>query len=99
MPKKSLSVTLPDGTTATRTTARTYSHVVCVELRYDGEVTWSPPEWCGRPDLADKAASRLSSRWLKRVGQDIPRKWTQEEGFTGYRTLLEVVVHKIPVIS
>lgn len=99
MLKRTLSVTLPDGTTATRTTARTYSHVVCAELRLNGEVTLTAPKWCGRPDLADKTAAQLSSCWLPRVGQDLPRQWTQEDGFTGYRTLLDVVVHKIPVIS
>jgi len=35
MPKTKLSATLPDGTIATRTTARTYTHVVAVRRSYE----------------------------------------------------------------
>lgn len=35
MPKTKLTVTLPDGSIATRTTARTYTHVVAVRRSYE----------------------------------------------------------------
>lgn len=47
-----LSVTLPDGTVATRRTARSYTHVLAV-LNTEG--VWVAYNWCGREDLAVKA--------------------------------------------
>jgi len=45
---------LPDGTVATRTTARTYTHVLA---SFDGE-RWGWLGWCGRLDLAFNQRSR-----------------------------------------
>jgi uncharacterized protein YfaQ (DUF2300 family) len=54
MKKRTLTATAPDGTTITRTTARTYSHAVVFRNRPDaianGADVWSH-YWCGRPDL------------------------------------------------
>lgn len=47
--KRKLTCPLPDGTVATRTTARTYSHVLAFSTT--GEC-WSAVAWAGRLDLA-----------------------------------------------
>ena len=48
---------LPDGRGITRTTktGRTYTHVVAVQTDAG---TWAVTNWCGRPDLANKAAEQ-----------------------------------------
>lgn len=48
---------LPDGRGVTRTTktGRTYTHVVAVQTDAG---TWEVTNWCGRPDLANKAAEQ-----------------------------------------
>lgn len=51
-----LWVTTPDGTRLARITHRTYTHAVCVKR---GE-TWKAIHWCGRRDLADKAAAGIT---------------------------------------
>ena len=51
---RTLTCTLPDGGVATRTTARTYSHVIAC---YDG-VDWGALAWAGRLDLAMNQRSR-----------------------------------------
>lgn len=53
--KRTLTCTLPDGTVATRTTARTYSHVLAVT---DDGVEWGVISWAGRLDLAMNQRSR-----------------------------------------
>jgi hypothetical protein len=99
MTKAKLTATLPDGTIATRTTARTYTHIIACARdnaaeraerlakaqqiqkwadnptltwdqadadRFQAEaeaiptegVTWFAADWCGRPDLAAKAAAK-----------------------------------------
>lgn len=50
--KKKLSVTLPDGTIATRTTARTYTHVIANQHYQTGD--WFVSTWCGSLKLAQK---------------------------------------------
>lgn len=51
-----LSATLPDGTVATRRTARSYTHVLAVQLENG---SWVANNWCGRYDLAVKAQQQL----------------------------------------
>ena len=48
---------LPDGRVITRTskTGKRYTHVVAIRT-YAG--TWAVTNWCGRPDLANKAAEQ-----------------------------------------
>ena len=53
--KRQLTCPLPDGTVATRTTARTYSHVFAC---YNGE-GWGALAWAGRLDLAINRLSRF----------------------------------------
>lgn len=49
--KQTLTATLPDGRTVTRTTARPYTHVV---VGHDGDGDWGAFGWCGSHDLAMK---------------------------------------------
>lgn len=63
-----LTATLPDGTQATRTTHREYTHVVAVlresDHRWDGRHTgWGVWSWAGRADLADKAAREAAKAY------------------------------------
>jgi hypothetical protein len=52
---------LPDGTVITRTTARTYTHVLA---SFDGE-RWGWNGWCGRLDLAHTQRRREEGWWFK----------------------------------
>lgn len=54
-----LWVTTPDGTVLSRKTHRTYTHAVCVKRTYLNG-TWRAIHWCGRRDLADKAAAGIT---------------------------------------
>jgi len=56
MAKTTYKATAPDGRLFTRKTDRTYTHAIAI-YRNDA---WAIEEWCGRQDLAEKAASR----WL-----------------------------------
>lgn len=49
---RTITVTLPDGTTATRTTKRDYTHVVAA-LKQNGE--WCALAWAGSLPNAQKA--------------------------------------------
>ena len=53
--KRQLTCPLPDGTVATRTTARTYSHVFAIH-NAEG---WGALAWAGRLDLAINRLSRF----------------------------------------
>ena len=64
MARTTLTANLPDGTTATRRTERTYSHVVAVgSTTADGTTTWAAWAWAGNFDLAEKQARRLVKGW------------------------------------
>jgi hypothetical protein len=78
MPKNVYEATLPDGRKATRTTDRTYSHVIIYDeveglKQYDPHTKrdvltkgWVVLTWAGRPDLAEKEFRRYSGlRYLK----------------------------------
>ena len=54
LPKHTYKATMPDGSILTRTTQRVYTHVVAVL----SDTEWGWVQWCGRPDLAEKAAQR-----------------------------------------
>lgn len=60
--KRKLTCPLPDGTVATRTTARTYSHVFAIH-NAEG---WGALAWAGRLDLA----LNQRSRWERLVQRD-----------------------------
>ena len=70
MAKHTYEAKLPNGETVTRTTARTYTHVIVAKhadwffeyrknsfggLYKDSVNNFFAVTWCGRPDLADKA--------------------------------------------
>lgn len=57
---RTLKVALPDGTTATRRTARDYTHVLASSS--DGE-TWGAFSWHGSHKLALRAMEHRSSCW------------------------------------
>lgn len=68
--KPTLSATLPDGKTATRTTARAYTHVVCVlSLSCQDieagitEPTWGALTWTTQPDKALAASRAKVANW------------------------------------
>lgn len=60
MSKRTLTVTFPDGTTATRKTERHYTHVIAVFSVSHGQTkpTWGAWSWTTRPDVEIKAARR-----------------------------------------
>lgn len=68
-PKKTTYVaTAPDGSTHTRTSARTYTHAVLVTDRnvdcYGKDVPkWGAVGFCGRPDLAEKLRAKSAGWW------------------------------------
>lgn len=72
--KATLTVTLPDGTVATRTTARTYTHAVITSA--DGY--WGVIAWCGRYDLAQKQLEHFT-----RINAGFVADGRPEEGFPG----------------
>tara|TARA_R100001594_G_scaffold41146_1_gene73137 strand:+ start:259 stop:561 length:303 start_codon:yes stop_codon:yes gene_type:complete len=51
MKKRKLTATLPDGGIATRTTNKTYTHVIAVKT---GSGQWDALGWAGSPELAAK---------------------------------------------
>ena len=62
MTKQTLSVQAPDGSTVTRTTARTYTHAVLVGPS-EGKDNWGAWAWCGRHDLAVKELAKAQAAW------------------------------------
>lgn len=62
--KRTLTASLPDGTTATRTTARHYEYIVAVDYK-DGK-GWGTFRWTSRIDLADKAVNDIHRRLAKK---------------------------------
>lgn len=72
MAKKTTYVaTAPDGSTHTRTSARTYTHAVLATDRNDDKDGNPVPKWivtgfCGRPDLAEKLRASCAS-WYYQV--------------------------------
>jgi hypothetical protein len=87
MAKTTLTATLPTGEIVTRTTARTYTHIVVSETRYeDQEPRLEAVEWAGRLDLAQKNQAKWTKNWAKQVG--VSYSWG---------TLAEFTVHIIPV--
>lgn len=61
--KSTLTAILPDGKVRTRTTARTYTHVIAIDLN-DGE-GWGAIAWCGNLELAEKRLISEERDWLK----------------------------------
>ena len=55
-----LTATFPHGEEVTRTTARTYTHVVHIFATDDQGKTTLAFNWCGRPDLKDKAVAKAT---------------------------------------
>lgn len=53
--KRKLTARLPDGTWATRTTHRTYTHVVAVQ----DEAGWGAIAWAGTQLLAERRANEV----------------------------------------
>ncbi len=51
---RTLTATMPDGTTEKRITARNYTHVVAVER----ESGWCAVSWASRLELAQKASNQ-----------------------------------------
>ncbi len=71
MKKQKLTATLPDGAIATRTTHRTYTHVIAGRLadhpNFEGNGDWVVLGWAGRRELAEKRLDAekgaFTSRW------------------------------------
>ena len=58
---RTLTATFPNGDEVTRTTARTYTHVVHIfATNEQGKRTSLALNWCGRPDLKDKAVAKAN---------------------------------------
>lgn len=63
--KRKLTVTMPDGTINTRTTANDYKFVVAVKVQpesywattWPGKSLWGAYRWSTRRDLAEKCAN------------------------------------------
>lgn len=96
MTKRTLTATLPSGEIVTRTTARTYTHVVARKATYaDGTTAgWCAHGWCGRPNLAEKQVAKLCSSWV--AGTEVGVSWTAEGGWVA-KTLAKVEVLAVPV--
>ena len=65
MTKRTFNVLLPDGTTATRTTSRTYTHAIAVIENPEVRACtprWGITTWCGRPDLAESEARKARGK-------------------------------------
>jgi len=82
---RKLTATFADGTETTRTTARTYTHVVqvitkCKYTDLNGKVEihdYFQEHWCGRPDLMQKCISKYQGepRATYKVGQVTNDPW------------------------
>lgn len=91
-----LTATLPDGTVATRRTARTYTHVVISRTTYtDGTGgQWHAHGWCGRLDLAQKQVAKLLGSCT--AGSEVPVSWTSQGGWV-MKTVASYDVQAVPV--
>lgn len=69
MAKATLTVTLPDDTTAKRQTVNSYTHVVALCVVKDGVSSWSAIQWCKSERNALKAVK--SSWWSKCLGETL----------------------------
>lgn len=56
--KTTLTATMPDGTTVTRTTAREYKYVIYYKT---GSGEYRDRSWVSRPDLRDKELSKFKN--------------------------------------
>ena len=82
---RKLTATFTDGTETTRTTARTYTHVVqvitkCKYTDLNGKVEihdYFQEHWCGRPDLMKKCISKYQGeqRATYKVGEVTNDPW------------------------
>ena len=74
--KTKLTATLPDGTTATRTTARTYTHVLAVYKNWDatkpngetvdnGGFCYKDVSWHATEELARKAKATFLAKYAQ----------------------------------
>jgi hypothetical protein len=99
MTRRKLTATGPGGQVFTRTTERTYTHVVAVLHEYDdGHQGWTPGQWAGRPDLAQKAAAKAQQVHGRMVGLACGYGWSNQLArYTGHRTLIRATVHTVPV--
>ena len=66
MTKTKLTATFPNGKQITRTTHRTYTHVVMGEDQWGNQFI----KWCGRPDLVAKQTARLTTYKVGEVTND-----------------------------
>mgnify|MGYP003116727858 CR=1 FL=1 len=56
---RTITATFPTGEEVTRTTARTYTHCVYIyAINEQGKKTNLRLNWCGRPDLMEKAVAK-----------------------------------------
>ena len=65
-----ITVTLPDGTIAKRTTNRTYTHAIVVQDR-DND-TWGAISYCGNLVLAHKALAQYQAKSWYKNAQIVP---------------------------
>lgn len=103
MAKTTYTATTPSGQTFTRKTERTYTHCVVVEsVRSNGERTFTTPTWCGRPDLAQKAAAKFQ-HMPQRVGTRGRDYVEFPNGGGEYRdadwTYTEVIIHALEAVA
>ena len=58
---RTITATFQNGEEVTRTTARTYTHVVHIFATNEQGKTTLAFNWCGRPDLMEKCVAKYSS--------------------------------------
>ena len=58
---RTITATFPHGEEVTRTTARTYTHVVHIFATNEQGKTTLAFNWCGRPDLKEKAVAKATN--------------------------------------
>ena len=63
---RTITATFPNGETVTRTTARTYTHVV--KAFHNNNPFFLT--WCGRPDLMDKQV-KIAKNWIKEPNANV----------------------------
>ena len=61
--KAKLTAILPDGNVNTRTTARTYTHAIAIDLNEGNG--WGCIAWCGSLELAEKRLDSEERAWNK----------------------------------
>ncbi len=58
---RTITATFSDGSKITRETGRTYTHCVHIfATNYQGKKTTLRLNWCGRPDLKNKAVAQAN---------------------------------------